>query len=338
MQKFIVIVCLMTAFTAWGQDAEPIADATQTFLTSLNDDQRAKAEFTFSDDERENWHFIPKRRKGINFSHLNEAQQEGLLTFLRSVLSEEGFNKVETIRSLELVLRAMEGSDHRDPELYHLSVFGDPSGASPWGFRYEGHHLSLNWTVADGKVISSSPQFLGSNPAHVKSGPEKGTRALAAEEDLARTFFAMLSDSQRADALISDEAPDDIFTAAKRKVEALSDDGIAYDELDEDQQAALMDIVHIYAKMQHNNVANYRVEEVHKAGLDDITFAWMGSDEEGKRNYYRVQGPTFLIEFDNVQNDANHIHAVWRDFDGDFGRDVLAEHYAHAEHDHAHDH
>jgi len=205
--------------------------------------------------------------------------------------------------------------------------FGEPGDGNTWGWRYEGHHISHSWTVINGTLSSTTPQFFGTNPAYVREGSEAGERVLNAEDYLARTLLGSLSDEQVADAIIADEAPDDILTTSDREAAMQEDVGVAYSALNGDQQATLWALIEEYAAVQPAPVAAERLSKVRAAGLDGIKFAWMGSVMEGEPHYYRVQGPTFLIEYDNVQNTANHVHSVWRDFDGDFGRDLLAEHY-----------
>jgi hypothetical protein len=207
-----------------------------------------------------------------------------------------------------------------------------------WGWRYEGHHISLNWTIVDGRVIASSPQFFGANPARVGSGPLAGTRALAAEEDLGQALVKSLTDEQRKIAVLSAEAPRDIATGNQRVAAIQEDRGIAYKDLSPDQKRMLIALIDEHARVQAAPVAEKRLADVRASGLDRIKFAWMGGLEPGQGHYYRVQGRTFLIEYDNTQNNANHVHTVWRSFKNDFGTDLLAEHYKHAPHNHGHDH
>jgi hypothetical protein len=232
-----------------------------------------------------------------------------------------------------LVLAEIEQDPvRRDPDLYHITIFGDPSSDGTWGWRFEGHHISLNWTLVGGRSIGSTPQFFGSNPAEVRRGPQKGTRALAAEEDLARALLASLSDVQRREAIVRDTAPPDIFSGNERKAERLDDSGVAFADLTADQRGLLLAIIEEYAAVQPKPIAEQRVTRLREAGLEHIRFAWMGGLSRGEPHYYRLQGRTFLIEYDNTQNNANHIHAVWRDFDGDFGVDLLRQHYRNSAH------
>ena len=313
--------------------ATTMAAAARTLLGTLDPAQKTKAQLPFDSEERFNWFYIPKDRVGLPLKQMTPAQREATLALLHAGLSEKGYTKAEAIRALEPVLAEIEKNPvRRDPELYYVSIFGDPSPSGTWGWRYEGHHLSQNWTVVRGQSIASSPQFFGSNPAEVRDGPKKGTRVLAAEEDLARALLEGLTEAQRAKAVISTEAPDDMLTANNRKAAMQEDRGLSHEELTPEQRGLLMAVIEEYAGAQQRSIAQKRLEAVRTAGLGKVKFAWMGGLERGKRHYYRVQGPTFLIEYDNTQNDANHIHAVWRDFNGDFGVDLLEEHYKNSAH------
>jgi len=260
-------------------------------------------------------------------------QQQAALALLRAGLSEKGYTKAEMIRKLEEVLRELEGrGSTRDPDLYFLTFFGEPAADGAWGWRYEGHHCSQNWTIVNGKSIGSSPQFFGANPAEVREGPMKGTRVLSAEEDLGRSLVKSLSTAQRAEAVLSASAPGDILTSNQRKAAIQEDKGVAYSKLNKDQQGTLLALIEEYLAAQPSAQARQRLDKIHQAGFDQIKFAWMGGLERGEGHYYWVQGKTFLIEYDNTQDNANHIHCVWRDFNGDWGEDLLAEHYRNSPH------
>ncbi len=306
-----------------------MARAAEAFINSLTSEQRAKAAFSLEDEQRFDWHFIPRPRKGIPFKELDAAQQRLGNALLASGLGQQGFIKAATIMSLDAVLREMEsgGTTVRDPELYYVSLFGDAASGNPWGWRDEGHHISLNFTIVAGKNIASTPAFFGANPAEVLLGPRKGLRALAAEEDLARALIKSLDDKQRAQALISDKAPSDILSTNARKAEPLKPAGLQTSRLGQKQQEILMELFREYASRHAPDLAAARLDRVRSSGLGNIFFAWAGGLEKGQAHYYRIQGSTFLIEYDNIQNNANHIHSVWRDFNGDFGLDLLGMHY-----------
>jgi hypothetical protein len=340
MARTIVnVVCLVVLFGTIAvsqQTTDPataMTEAATKFLNSLNDEQEAAARFPFDGEDRFDWHFIPRERKGVPLKAMTSSQRSAALDMVRVGLSETGFTKAEAIRQLEVVLFALEGRDIRDPDQYFFMVFGEPSGRNSWGWRYEGHHLSQNWTIVNGTAIASSPQFFGTNPAEVREGPRRGTRVLGREEDQARALLASMNATQRASAMIGDEAPRDILTSSDREIAMLEDVGVAHGDLNADQREVLWSIIEEYARAQPDTVANQRLTAIRGAGLKNIKFGWMGGAARGEPHYYRIQGPTFLIEYDNTQNDANHAHSVWRDFKGDFGRDLLAAHYQRFSHE-----
>jgi hypothetical protein len=306
-----------------------MAAAGQAFLKSLSSDQRALAVLPFGDDQRQDWHYIPKNRKGIPYKQLDQAQRQLANAFLHTGLSERGFQKASTIMSLESILHDLEqgNSPTRDSELYYFCVFGEPRTSKPWGWSFEGHHVSLNYTVLDGSSPASTPSFLGAHPAEVQHGARQGLRTLSAEEDVARTLLKSLDGQQRTQALLSQSAPSDILSANSRKADPLSPPGLQANRLAEKQADILMNLLNEYARNMAPEIAAARMRKLRSAGFNNLHFAWAGGLEHGQPHYYRIQGPTLLIEYDNIQNNANHIHSVWRDFNGDFGVDVLAEHY-----------
>jgi hypothetical protein len=311
-----------------GQETADMAAAAANFSAALNPEQKAKATFPFESDEREDWHFIPKARKGLPVKEMNSAERALAYGLLSSGLSQKGFVKAMTIMSLDQILKDMENGSGptRDPELYYFSIFGTP-GAGTWGWRVEGHHLSVNFTIGAGGEVSATPSFLGSNPDLVKQGLRKGLRILAEEDEVARALVKSLDEGQRAKAIIAVKAPSDIITMASRKVSPLEWNGILQPDLNPEQQERLATLVKIYIGRERPELAAKDWAKIAKAGIGKIRFAWAGGVEPGEKHYYRVQGPTFLLEYDNTQNDANHVHAVWRDFDHDFGVDLLAQHY-----------
>jgi hypothetical protein len=316
--------------------AAAMAESANKFLSALNADQRAKAAFKFEDEQRYDFHFVPRERnrvserKGVPLKELNEAQRKLAMDFLQTGLGAAGYQKATTIISLEPILAELEGPNrnfNRDPELYFVSIFGTPSVRNVWGWRFEGHHISLNFTVVKGELISNTPLFLGANPREVRQGPRKGLRALAGEEDKGRALVQALDEKQRPVAIYDPKAPADIFTMANRKAEPLKPEGIAFSQLNKQQQELLNQLVNEYLARMPQDVAAERTKKLRAAGWEKIHFAWAGGINKNEPSYYRVQGPTFLIEYDDTQNNANHIHSVWRDFNGDFGADLLGEHY-----------
>ena len=316
--------------TAHEHDPAKLMEAAaKDFLATLTEEQAAEARFKLDDEERINWHFIPRERKGLTMKKMRPDQLQMAFLLVKSPLSDKGFRKTLTVMSLEQVLFEIEGAAHRDAGNYFISIFGEP-GAKVWGWRFEGHHLSMNYTIADGKV-SGTPTFFGANPGKVKDGPRKGLRALGREEDLGRALAKSLTDEQRKVAIVLDnKAPRDILTSAEKKVDPLKPDGLAQSAMTDAQKKILAQLIEEYVGTHRPSLAKSDMAKIAEAGMEKVTFAWAGSTDVGKPHYYRVQGPTFLLEYDNIQNGANHPHAVWRDFDGDFGRDLLREHHAEA--------
>ncbi len=315
---------------------EEMAEAANAFLKSLTPEQRAKATFDFQDPERAHWHFVPQDRKGLPWKEMTVPQRRLAQGLLASALSETGYRKSTNIMALESVLHDLEGAARRlprDPELYYLSVFGDPTGATnTWGWRVEGHHLSVNLTVIEGHEVAVTPSFMGTNPAEVRSGPQRGLRILAAEEDLARQLLNSLTEPQRQTAIIANQAPSDIITGNSRRAKALEPVGLTAAQMTREQTILLEQLVSEYVGRYRKELASSDLAKIKQAGWDKVQFAWAGGAERGKGHYYRVQGPTFLLEYDNTQNDANHIHSVWRDFENDFGDDLLRRHYEQSPH------
>lgn len=310
-----------------------MAEAATTFLASLTPDQKAKATFELKDEERMNWHYIPRARKGLAFRDMTEPQQLLAHALLETPLSHQGYFKAVTIMSLDQVLYEMENhAPRREAGQYSVSIFGTP-GKEPWGWRVEGHHLSLNFTVADGEV-ATTPSFFGANPAEVKTGPRTGLRVLAREEDLARAFVKSLTPEQRAVAIITTNAPQEIITGNNRRVSALQPVGIPVSELSREQHDKFMELLHEYVFRYRDELAETDWKKIQQAEPGKLHFAWAGGIEPGEKHYYRIQGPTFLMEYDKTQDDANHIHTVWRNLENDFGEDLLRRHYDETPHSH----
>ncbi|HEX4916102.1 MAG TPA: DUF3500 domain-containing protein [Vicinamibacterales bacterium] len=330
----IVTTSLGVATLASQKSAAAMAKAATQFVSSLSAEQKARAVLPFDSEDRLRWHFIPNEmfpRKGLMIKEMNEAQRRLAHDLLRTGLSARGYNKVTSIIELEDILRVIEagGKFARSKEEYLFSVFGTPAAKGNWGWRLEGHHISLRFTVVDGAArgyLASSPMFLGTNPAEVRDGEKKGWRILSEEEDAARALVVALSADQQKQAIINSVAPNDIITMNKNDIAPLPDQGVAYASLRPEQQQQLIRLIEVYTSNMEADIAADRMAKIKNAGLDSIRFAWAGETEKGKRHYYMVQGPTFLIEFDNTQNNGNHIHSVWRDFNGDFGRDLLRDH------------
>lgn len=305
--------------------------AANAFLKTLYSSQRETVLHEYDSPARVDWHFIPKdERKGLQVRHMVEPQRKAALELLRSCLSEAGYDKARQIMELESILYALEGSgggNIRDSQRYYVSIFGEPRENGRWGLSIEGHHLSLNFVVDGGKVISSTPTFFAANPATVKNevqgGLPVGTQVLKEEEEIAFTLVNSLTEEQRKQAILADKAPREIRGPAGPQPAADESVGIAYGELNDEQRQSMRSLVHAYLDNLPEDVGRQRLDAIRSGGTDKVRFAWAGATEPGVGHYYRVQGPTFLIEFVNTQPDpagniANHIHAVWRDMHGDF--------------------
>ena len=318
---------LLTPLRAHDATAEMSA-AANNFLSALTPEQKAKATFDFAGEERTNWHFIPRERKGLQIKEMTQEQRLLAHALLATGLSNRGYAKAVSIMSLEAVLAELEKAkpvNVRDPERYFVSIFGTPGGAEPWGWRVEGHHLSLNFTAAGDAAPSMTPSFFGTNPGEVRTGPRTGTRVLATEEELGRTLVKALTDEQRKEAVILAEAPKEIFDVPGRN--DTTPQGLAQAKMTPEQTAMLMKIIKEYLFRCRPDVAAEDLAKIEKAGLANLYFAWAGGFDRGQPHYYRVQGGHFVLEYDNTQNEANHVHSVWRDFDHDFGADLLGAHY-----------
>ena len=307
--------------------------AAQALVATPDDRRRAKLVLAFDDAARTDWHYTPRSRPGLSFADLEPRQREAVHELLRTALSAVGHRKVVNIIELELVLKEIEFalSFLRDPQKYSIVFFGPPDAAKPWGWRFEGHHVSLNFTLQGDSGVATTPSFLGANPAEVRQGAKKGLRVLAAEEDEARKLLGMLEAGQRQRAVVDTRTYGDILTTNKDRVSPLDNRGLLAREMSEAQKAQLRRLIEVYADNFEPALRQARLARASE-GFDDIRFAWAGAMERGKPHYYRVQGARFLIEYDASQNDGNHVHTVWRDYEGDFGRDLLREHHERHKH------
>jgi hypothetical protein len=344
MRRYVLalflVLSLVAARTAATTDSQTttgraMAQAATAFLNDLNSGQRSKASFDFQEDSRFEFRYTPRARSGLPLKDMSERQRARAHALVKTGLSMRGYMSAAAIIDLERVLRRTDFwamRFRRDPELYFVSIYGEPGGKAPWGWKFEGHHLSLNFTIVDGKPIAFAPSFFGSNPAVIRDGPAAGKRALREEDAGARALMATFDKAQLAKVIFSATAPPEMLTAENREAKLLAPAGIAYAAMTSAQKRLFENVLDAYLGRVAPELARARLEALQRAGMDKITFAWAGSLDVGKPHYYRVQGPTFLIEYDNVQNNANHVHSVWRDFDGDFGRDLLREHYRTSKH------
>jgi hypothetical protein len=334
----ILLVFAFLAFlsgAAAGHELSPpdpaLTRAARKFVATLRPELRKACLLPADSSDRLVWSYVPGRRKGVALKDMNDTERRAAQAMLRAALSARGYEKTEGVRELEAILREIERADHRDPDLYYVTVFGAPSDQTPWGWRFEGHHVSLNFSSDTGVLVSSTPAFFGANPARVPSGPRAGWRLLPGEEDLARELLASLDPAQRGRAVIATDAPADIILGPGRK--SVPDPaGLTHAEMSAPQRDILMRLIGEYLGDLRADVAGREREKIERAGFDRIRFAWAGGARAGEGHYYRVQGPTFLIEYDNTQNGANHVHSVFRDLDGDFGGDLLRRHYAESPH------
>ena len=361
------------------QTVQRMGEAAANFLAGLSTDQRAKARLDFADQvERTTWHYTPTPRQGLPFTEMDRQQQRLAQRLIMAGLSREGYNVATTIMGIETLLDAKEGfrSDlwWRDSRLYYVTVFGEPDGQKPWGWRFEGHHISLNFTIVGGQIVSPTPTFFGSNPASSPLMGGQTLRPLAGIEDLARQLMHELSAEQQATALLTTKAPPDIVTLNRPAVVAGSlpaktpgiDDtlavasqfrtmerliqerditsaeleavrlngakGIAAAQMSASQRQILQALIGDYIHRMPDELAEIEMNKLKEQGMEQIHFAWAGGLERGEGHYYRLQGARFLVEYDNTQNDANHIHSVWRDAQSDFGADLITQHYQTSHH------
>lgn len=348
LRSVLVVLSLLAGSAAGAQEAaqvrvtEEMVAAARALLATvergppggglLGFDVRANLSLPLDHEAREDWAYWPTERVGVPIELMTTQQRMLVHELLTSLLSSNGYLKVVSIMQLEQVLDMLEqGGLPRSVDHYELVFFGTPSMDAPWAWRFEGHHVSLNVSVAPNGV-AVTPSFFGSNPAEVRNGPLTGFRVHGAQEDIARELVTSLSDAQRARAIVSEQAPGDIFTGNIRRERdqwdawkaTLKPEGIRVTELNEVQK-------HWVRRILDEVVGNYRPElstaYLRAIDVDGLSFAWMGSTERGKPHYFRLQGDDFVFEYDNVQNDGNHVHSVWRSKSEDFGAQLLGNHY-----------
>jgi hypothetical protein len=321
-----------------GEPSDASVAAARAFLGVVHDSVRPVAAFPFDSPERLNWVFVPQERTGLPLKRMRPEERSAAWELLRTGLSEEGYAKATGIVRNEATLGALERAagvanwGRRDPDLYYAWIFGTPHRDSVWGWRFEGHHLSVNVTRVGGRTQVVAPMFMGANPARVPSGPEEGRRLLAQEEDVARELLGTLASAQRARAILRDRTFGDIVTRNDPQVRPLAQEGLAASEMSAPQRQLLRRLLEVYAGRMAETAARAQLARIDSAGFESLRFAWAGSDRPGEAHYYRIHGPTVLIEYDNTQNGANHIHSVWRDLQNDFGGDLLRQHYAQHRH------
>jgi hypothetical protein len=332
MTRFsLTIACF---FLFLNTHAQNMADKANAFMQSLSDSQRNKIIYPFDIEERYHFVYVPvDDRKGIAVNELNPAQRSLLMNLLNTCLSEEGMKKVNDIMQLEILLKELENrspEDHyRDPGKYFISIFGIPANNNIWGWRFEGHHLAFNFSANKTQLVATTPNFMGTNPAIVLKGPQKGKEILKDETAKGFALVQALSSNELKKALINTVAPAEIITANNRKAMIEHPEGIGYNELSATNQQLLLQLIKVYVHRYTKLFADNMLKDIHTAGLNKLWFSWAGSTEHalGKPCYYRIQGPTIIIEYDNTQNNANHVHTIVRDLKNDFGGDELLQHY-----------
>lgn len=316
-----------------------MADAAQAFLKTLSPDQLKQATYPFTDNERVNWDFVPHARKGLMLKQMNADQQKLAWALLKTGLSDEGYSKAQQISDLENVLRVVEKrpstDTYRDPEGYYVTIFGEAGSNDPWGWRFEGHHVSVQFSSLTGKIMSLTPLFMGSNPGTVRTDvPQKGKQLMRQETEQAFALLHSLSETQLAKAVLARKAFGNIMTGNSRRVSLERMDGLTYADMTASQRKQFTELLKTYLSRYRITLAKQQMDRIEKAGLDQLRFAWAGDMTEGNSigYYYRIHGPMLLIEYDNTQNNANHVHTVVRDLTNDFGDDLLREHYERATH------
>lgn len=332
MRNIVSILLMISLGQGCLAQSDDLSGTANAFLTLLSPDVKDQIQFKFDDEERLNWHYVPRYREGVSLHDLTQPQLDAALNLLKASLSVQGYKKATDVMALESVLREVEnrGPDdsYRDPKKYFFSIFGIPSKDSPWGWRLEGHHISLNFSTVSNKIQSSTPSFFGSNPATIPSGKRKGEQILKAESDLGFSLVNSLSSTQLQTAVVSENAYSDILSENKRRATLLTPKGISSREMNERQKKIFMSLLDVYVKNYELGFSTTLMNKIKEAGIENLSFGWAGSLKPGKGHYYRIQGPMLLIEFDNTQNNANHIHSVVRDLTNDFAEDILREHYA----------
>ena len=325
----LCFLCLASGVATAHDPAKDLLIAVTDFTNSLDEAQKKKLSFEFDDKLRKDWQFIPMERKGLSLKEMKPHQRHLSMALVQSALSHRGFATTMKIMALEQVLHEMEnGAAKRDPSKYNFFVFGTPAADKTWGWRIEGHHLSISFTIVEGKTVVTTPAFFGSNPGKVPAGVTMaGVRALGEEEDLGRSLVKQLTVEQKKVAILEGKAPRDVINGPGRAAKPLTPAGISAGAMTEAQQKILGELISTYVGKFRTELADADWKKIKDAGFDKIHFAWAGQIQPGKPHYYRVQGPTFILEYDNVQNKANHVHAVWRDFKNDFGEDLLKKHY-----------
>jgi hypothetical protein len=309
---------------------EGMAERARELVATLEPSKRERAVLPFDGDARRDWHFVPRKRAGVQLGELSDEQRAAVHALLRSALSAQGYLKVSGVLQLESILAVLEGrpgapAAGRDPGRYTVAIFGAP-GEGAWGWRLEGHHLSLNFTSIGDALAATTPLFLGANPARVPDGPMAGWMLLGREEELARALVTSLDTAQRARATLPGDVPADVILGPGRKAGFEQRLGLPFAEMTPPQRALAEQLLREVVDDLEPAAAERAWTRWTRAGSADLRFAWSGGLRSGEPHYWRIDGGDSVIEYDNVQNGANHVHLVWRDLANDFGDDALRRH------------
>lgn len=333
--SFVLFISLFTV------KAQSISGAAKEFVATLDASQKPLTIFPFESDERYAFHYFPiDDRKGLPLDKMTPQQKTLAMKLLSACVADNTVKKINAIIELENILKVMENrkeDDHfRDPGKYHLAIFGEPGEKNIWGWRFEGHHVSFNFSAKDNVLVAGTPGFLGSNPAIVPDGPQKGKEILKDEKEGALKLLKSFSAEQMKKVMLNGDAPGDIVTRIDRKAMINDPGGMGYTEMSAAQKENFLVLIRLYVTRYKKDFANRMLKEIQDAGFDKLKFAWAGDTVTGvgHPHYYRILGPTLIIEYDNTQNNANHVHTVVRDLLHDYGGDQLLEHYKKGHHDH----
>lgn len=333
----IFILLLFFPFYLIAQNNTAGSSLALTCINSLDSAQKAKSVFPFDDMSRYDWHYLPATmvaRQGACLKDLNSTQKKNIYALLKSFLSDKGYTRTQDIMNNEYYLKELEPNNiNRIPENYYVAFYGNPGTDSVWGWKFSGHHVALNFTIVNNQ-LAFAPFFFGIYPAEIKAGQNKGRRIIKEEEDIGFKLINILTSEQKSKAIFQLKAFTDIVTTNSAQVGALKSVGILAKDLMHQQKVILNKLIVAYLSSMPSEIAEIRMKRIVSEDFNEIKFGWAGGLIPGEPHYYRIQGKTFLIEFDNTQHNANHIHTVWRDFNGDFGIDLLKEHYQNSKHHH----
>lgn len=331
MRLFIFLLCISIGL----QDAaaqqvtlqSKMSQAADRFLQTLTADKRQKAQVDFQDPTRIQWSNEPidrHPRKGLRLDEMTDAQKKAVHRLLQTALSEQGYLKALDVIRLDEWLKEHKDQDPIDEVvgqgLYWITIWGQPGSSHRWGWRFEGHHLSLNITVSP-EGVDATPIFWGSHPGVIPEGPLAGAENLFGETQLGWMLLKSLSDAQRKQAVLSDQIPQgSILISTGKEPEAKTVSGIAVSSLNADQQQLVWQIINSYVGNLTSSLAKHYTNLIQNKAWSQLHFIWMGSTQQGKPAYYRIQSPSgFIIEYCTRQLDIPHIHTLWHWLPGDFG-------------------